>query len=139
VATRLFVDTLFIVASINPRDQHHQRARALALSLKHRPVLTTDAVLLEVGNTLTRSHRVEAARTIENLLQSEEAEVVRLSPDLFERGLALYKQHRDKAWGLVDCVSFVVMRQAGVTEALTFDHHFAQAGFRPLMTDDPTD
>jgi len=60
-------------------------------------------------------------------------EVVRLTPALFEEAFALYKTYRDKEWGLVDCISFVVMRQAGVEEALTFDQHFVQAGFRALM------
>ncbi len=42
-------------------------------------------------------------------------------------------QYQDKAWGLVDCISFGVMRKAGVTAALTFDQHFVQAGFQALM------
>jgi predicted nucleic acid-binding protein len=49
----------------------------------------------------------------------------------------LYKSHQDKAWGLVDCISFVVMREAGVNQALTFDQHFVQAGFQALMLETP--
>jgi len=49
--------------------------------------------------------------------------------------LELYKKFSDKKWGLVDCISFVVMRERGVNEALTSDKHFVQAGFRALMRD----
>jgi hypothetical protein len=52
-----------------------------------------------------------------------------LTPQLFAQGFALYKQYQDKGWGLVDCISFVVMRQSSVTVTPTFDRHFAQAGF----------
>jgi uncharacterized protein len=44
---------------------------------------------------------------------------------------------QDKAWGLVDCISFIVMREAGVNQALTFDQHFVQAGFQALMREIP--
>ena len=66
---------------------------------------------------------------------SDEVEVVRLTPPLFDEAFKLYKTHRDKEWSLVDCISFIAMRQAGVQDALTFDQHFVQAGFRALMRD----
>jgi uncharacterized protein len=40
---------------------------------------------------------------------------------------------RDKEWSLTDCISFVVMKERGLTEALTADHHFEQAGFKALL------
>jgi hypothetical protein len=48
---------------------------------------------------------------------------------LFDQGVELYAERPDKGWSLTDCISFVVMRQQGITEALTGDHHFEQAGF----------
>ncbi len=63
-------------------------------------------------------------------------EVVHLTPQLFRQALAMYKTYQDKAWSLVDCISFVVMREVGVTAALTFDRHFEQAGFQVLMRED---
>jgi hypothetical protein len=62
---------------------------------------------------------------------------VHLTPDLFAQGFGLYKSHQDKAWGLVDCISFVAMRAARVNQALTFDQHFVQAGFQALMLETP--
>jgi len=52
---------------------------------------------------------------------------------LFERGVGLFRQRPDKEWSLTDCISFVVMRDASLTEALTGDHHFEQAGFSALL------
>ncbi len=44
----------------------------------------------------------------------------------------MYESYQDKTWGLMDCISFVVMREMKITDALTFDKHFAQAGFNIL-------
>jgi predicted nucleic acid-binding protein len=70
-------------------------------------------------------------------LAAEEVDVVHLTPDLCAQGFRLYKSHQDKAWGLVDCISFMVMREAGLNQALTFDQHFVQAGFQALMLETP--
>ncbi|MBD2693038.1 PIN domain-containing protein [Anabaena catenula] len=118
---KIFVDTLFIVALINKRDQYHQRALELAQQCENYPLITTDAILLEVGNALSSNYKSEAVELMETFLNSDDVEVIRLNPDLFEEALNLYKQHQDKSWGLVDCVSFVVMKQNKVTQALTFD------------------
>lgn len=133
---RIFIDSGFVIALINSRDQYHKQASDMSSRYENRPVLITDAVLLEIGNALARSHRLEAANTIEYFLTSAEAEVVHLAPRLFEQALSVYRRHQDKTWGLVDCISFVVMREAGVTAALTFDRHFEQAGFQVLMREE---
>ena len=133
---RIFVDTLFVIALVSNRDQRHQQAVTLSHQYTGWPFLTTDAVLLEIGNGLARSHKQEAGEIIERFLASAQVEVVHLTPDLFRRGFNLYKSHKDKTWGLVDCISFIVMREAGVHKALTFDRHFEQAGFEILMQAD---
>ena len=51
----------------------------------------------------------------------------------FDEGVRLYVARPDKDWSLTDCISFVVMRERGITEALTGDRHFEQAGFVALL------
>lgn len=133
MANPVFVDTLFVVALINRRDQYHIQATTLAEKFDGYPLLITHAVLLEIGNALARGFKREAAEIIEHFLTSGEVEVVNITPELFEEAFTLYRSYSDKEWGLVDCISFVVMRRAGITQALTFDCHFAQAGFQVLM------
>ena len=62
-----------------------------------------------------------------------DARILDADKQLFEAGLVLYRSRRDKEWSLTDCVSFVVMEQEGLTDALTGDHHFVQAGFHALL------
>ena len=62
---KIFVDTLFIVALINKRDQYHQKALELAEQYKKYPLITTDAVFLEFGNSLSSSYQNETAELIE--------------------------------------------------------------------------
>jgi predicted nucleic acid-binding protein len=52
---------------------------------------------------------------------------------LFQRGVDLFEQRPDKEWSLTDCISFIVMGDEDLTEALTGDRHFEQAGFVPLL------
>jgi len=137
VTNRIVIDTLFVVALINRRDQYHQQALDLVEQFEGHPLLVTDAVLLEIGNAWARGYKQEAVAIIEQFLAAEEVEVVHLTPRLFAQGFTLYKSHQDKAWGFVDCVSFIVMREAGVHQALTFDQHFVQAGFQALMREVP--
>ena len=65
----------------------------------------------------------------DNLLNSTAFQVVQVDEALFRAGWAYFKQHRDRQYSLTDCISFIVMHQLRLQTALTFDHHFAQAGF----------
>ncbi|MGK7931084.1 MAG: type II toxin-antitoxin system VapC family toxin [Microcystaceae cyanobacterium] len=131
--TKIFIDTLFIIALINKRDQYHPKALQVAQQYQNCPLITTDAIFLEVGNNLSANYKNKAVEIIETFLASDDVTVVRLTPKLFDDALSLYKKHQDKSWGLVDCFSFIVMKQNQVTQALTFDKHFIQAGFQALM------
>ena len=133
--TKIFVDTAFVLAIVNKRDGLHQKANGLAEKFGPRPWLTTDLVLYEVGNALARNSKPQAERIINDFLQSDGVEIVSASPDLFRQGFALYCDFADKTWGLIDCVSFVVMKEHNIVEALTNDRHFQQAGFKALMRD----
>ena len=134
VTNRVFVDTSYIVALVNPRDEYHKLAGSLAQGLGNRPLITTDAVILEIGNALSQHHRPRSVEAIRRFLYSKEISVVRLIPSLFDEAFALYSSSLDKTWGLVDCYSFVVMRRERLTDVLTLDRHFTQAGFRTLMS-----
>lgn len=128
-----FLDTLFVVALANRRDRYHAQALEFADLYDGQPLVTTDAVLIEISNALARNFHARAVEIIGDFLQSPDTDVVRLTPNLFERAFALFQSRPDKGWGLTDCLSFVVMQERGLTDALTFDRHFRQAGFRPLL------
>jgi predicted nucleic acid-binding protein len=95
-------------------------------------LLTTSAVLLEIGNALAKDFKAEALSIIKVLSHSSRVEVIEIDSDLMEKGLAVYEKYSDKRWGLVDCISFVVMRETNITQVLTFDKDFEQAGFTVL-------
>lgn len=136
MTNKLFMDASFAIAVVSPRDQHHGHATILLRQIKaHRiPLVTTHPVLLEVGNALAkRPLRAKAVALLDSYDRDPLVEITPLSEELFERGRRLYKQHHDKTWGLNDCISFAVMRERGLTDALTADRHFRQAGFRPLL------
>ncbi len=130
---RVLIDTSFVVALVNEKDQHHNRAVELADLFDGYPLIISDAVLLEVGNALARNFKEQAVEVIEDFLTSEEVEVVSLDAALFKEAFELYQTYKDKAWGMTDCISFIIMRDRGIIEALTNDKDFRQAGFNALM------
>ncbi|MCS6839767.1 MAG: PIN domain-containing protein [Roseiflexus sp.] len=135
MSDKVFIDTVFVIALVNRRDTYHAKALELSDLFDQKLFLTTDVVLLEIGNALARNFKQQSIEIIDSFLSSSDVEIVHLTPQLFERAYSLYKQYQDKEWGLIDCISFEVMREAGVTAALTFDQHFVQAGFQALMRD----
>lgn len=132
---KIFLDTSFTIALINDKDQYHEKAHEILPIYTLDYLITTDAVLLEIGNALAKNYRNEAFEIIKTLRNSNKTEVVEINKSSFEQGLELYGKFNDKTWGLVDCISFVVMKENNITDALTSDKHFVQAGFRALMLD----
>ncbi|MCG3130477.1 MAG: hypothetical protein FLDDKLPJ_01239 [Phycisphaerae bacterium] len=128
-----FADTQYYVALLNRNDQHH--ARAMHLTEMFRGiVVTSEWVLAEVGSAMSAPrHRSNFARLLGVLRARQSVTIVPATSDQFQRGMRLYSDRPDKAWSLVDCISFEVMEELHVREALTADHHFEQAGFVALL------
>jgi predicted nucleic acid-binding protein len=131
---RLFLDTAFIQALVNRHDQYHPIAlRYFPRMRRAGEVWVTEAVLLEVGNALSAIDRSAAELFIRICYSTANMRVVPTDTDLFMRGLELYGDRPDKNWSLTDCISFVVMQENGLTDAMTTDTHYRQAGYRALL------
>lgn len=133
---RIFADTSYWVALLNPADQLYQRARALDRRLIRARLFTTDLVLAEFLNFYAsrgRMLRAAAGLLVSRILRDPQIQVVASDRELFEAGLGLYSKRPDQQYSLTDCVSMVVMRRRGIAEALTQDHHFRREGFVTLL------
>ena len=129
----VFADAFFYIALLNRRDAGHRRAMDV-LVLGGIKTVTTTAVLLEVADAMTAPvWRGVCATFLEELPKQSGTSVRSLDEDLWKRGLELYGSRSDKDWSLTDCISFVVMKDEGLEEALTGDWHFEQAGFKALL------
>ena len=131
-----FLDTSFAIALSSPKDQFHHLARELAGKLQEDStrLITTRAVLLEIGNSLSKlAFRTHAITLLNSLEADPNVELVAMTDDLFHRGFQLFAARPDKEWGLIDCISFVVMQDRNINFALTTDDHFTQAGFLALL------
>lgn len=135
----VFIDTAGWLALGNKSDEWHPRAveiyHQIARERWHR--LTTDAVIIELCNALRKPPLRPLAHTLtENIYKAKRRghlEIVYVTPELIHQGLMLFRERKDKDWSLTDCISFVVMEQRSITQALTTDHHFEQAGFERLL------
>lgn len=132
-----FVDTSYLIALVRTRDAHHARAMAWRVGIKC-DFLTTEYVLLEFIDAMGQPPvRHRAVATVRALRGDDQVHIVPGSTALLDQGLEFFERHSDKRWSLTDCVSFVVMRREGITDALTSDHDFEQAGFRALLRSEP--
>lgn len=130
----LFLDTVFIQALLNKRDQYHIQARVFLPRVRvAASVWVTEAVLVEVGNALSAVNRSAAVQFIQQCYNTTNLQVVTVDTPLLNRALQLYSERLDKTWGLTDCISFIMMWDRGLTDAVTADVHFVQAGFRALL------
>jgi predicted nucleic acid-binding protein len=130
----VFADTFHFLALLKADDSHHPLALEFH-RLKWQRIITTDCVLLEVGDACSHPrHHGDFLALYEALGQDERIQIVRLTPELLDRGVSLLRNRPDKEWPLTDCISFVVMRDHELTEALTADRHFEQAGFKALLS-----
>lgn len=132
----LFLDTAYIYGLFNTRDQWHQKAVEWSqkIALENYPLITTEFVLTEIANGLSAVKFRQDASEIIHILQDDEfVRIIPATSELFQQGLDLYENRNDKDWGLTNCISFIVMQENKVTDALTTDDHFRQAGFRALL------
>ena len=128
----VFVDTSYVLALEIADDFHHGAAQAHWKSVVHNlpPLIKTSYVLDEIATFFnSRGLHYKAVQVVNNFLNSSSVEIVHISEVLFDAGWILFQKHDDKRYSLTDCISFVAMQQREIFTALTFDKHFAQAGF----------
>jgi predicted nucleic acid-binding protein len=127
-----FIDTSYILALVDADDEYYAEANRTAATVGK--MVTTEAVLTEIGNALSQIRwRQIAIDNIEDLCNDPDIEVVSIDKPLFDRAFQFYSSRLDKEWSLTDCISFVIMQERGIVDALTTDRHFQQAGFRAIL------
>jgi uncharacterized protein len=126
-------DTYYFLALLDSREARHQLAVEASRDALLR-FLTTEWVLAEFGDAYSHPpDRADFVSLYHSLLNNPRFRIVPAADRLFQRGVDLFEQRPDKEWPLTDCISFLVMEDEGVREALTGDQHFAQAGFTALL------
>lgn len=130
----IFVDTGAFLAFYIKRDQYHRQAHKLFRSIP-RPFSTSNHVADELATLLGRiaGYRYAADR-IEDLYASESIEVLASSREDEIEAIRWMRKYSDKEISFTDCVSFAIMRRAGIRSVFTFDRHFRDAGFEVINT-----
>jgi uncharacterized protein len=132
----VFADTAYWIALLNPKDTLHLKARSVSASLGRVRLVTSEMVLTELLNDFGargETLRGTAVRLVGTLREDAQVRISAQTGELFQAAFLLYSQRGDKDWSLTDCSSFCIMGNHGITEALTHDRHFKQAGFRALL------
>jgi len=107
---RIFLDTSFIIAVLNPNDKFNNIAQKLIADLfQDYEVWTSEAVLFELGNAFSKANKVLVTKFLSNLRRAPYVNIVWGNEILFQKALTLYSQHQDKNWSLTDCLSFIIM------------------------------
>ena len=133
---KIFADSVYWIALINPNDQWRQRSITVSRELKDFSIITTDEILTETLNYFAESgeyFRGIVTREIEKILLNQDVEIADATHENFLNGFELYKNRLDKGYSLTDCISMNVMRERQIFEILTHDHHFTQEGFQILL------
>jgi predicted nucleic acid-binding protein len=134
----IFVDTSGWANLFDRAEAHYATAHLIYRKTQEKDFrfLTTNYITTELVSLLISPFRTPHSKIvtiIEELQASKYVDVIHINPVLHEQSWQLFAARPDKSWSLVDCSSFVVMQERGLTEALTTDHHFEQAGFARLL------
>jgi predicted nucleic acid-binding protein len=132
----VFLDTSGLYALVDRKDAHHPDARTIVERLLRggRRLVATDYVLAETVNLANaRSGTRVAVRVLDLIEQSAGIRIEWIGTSRFDATKAFFRKHADHTYSFTDCTSFVVMRELKLSQALTTDHHFAQAGFDALL------
>lgn len=129
----LFADTFYYLAIINRLDRSHSQAVDFTAGFDGR-LVTTAWIITELADALANPGTRPVFLTVLRKLRSDpRVLIIPCDQTLFDAGIDLYSRRPDKGWSLTDCISFHIMRQHNLTQALTGDHHFEQAGFTALL------
>jgi uncharacterized protein len=134
----MLVDTSGWGNLIDPTQPFHPQAASLYRSARQEKhhIITTNYIITEVVALLTsplRIPKLQIIAFIQSLKSSPYIEILHITPEIDAQAWQLLTNRADKAWSLVNCSSFVIMQQEKITNALTNDHHFEQAGFVRLL------
>lgn len=132
----VFADACYWIALLNPKDQLHVRAREASQALGPCRIVTSEMVLVEVLNGLSgfgEGIRQSAVKAIRGLEANPNVEIAPQTSLQFRSAAEHYGSRPDKEWSVTDCASFLAMSSKGLSEVLTHDHHFKQAGFVALL------
>ena len=132
----VFADTGYWIALLNRRDRLHTRARELSNDHSDATIVTTEMVLTELLNHVSRGGPQARLLTGEAVATWRTAPKIDVVPQItaqFRPALDRYRNRPDQSWSLVDCASFIVMETGQIQKALAFDRHFEQAGFTALL------
>lgn len=133
---RVFADTGYWIALLNPRDDLHKKASAISRDYSPDQIVTSEMVLTEFLNSFSDHGprlRQAAAKAVASLRETSQIAILPQTSRLFERALKRYQDMADKSWSLTDCASFLIMEEERLGAALTHGRHFAQAGFQTLL------
>jgi len=134
--TAIFADSSYYIALLLKADQMHSRAMELArhFSITKPPIVTTPWVLTEVANPCSAPRlRSDFLALLDDVRASTGVVIAGSDLATFNQGIDFFRNRVDKDWSLTDCISFLVMEREGITDALTADRDFEQAGFKALM------
>jgi predicted nucleic acid-binding protein len=129
----VFADTPVYIALLNHRDVDHDKAVRFRAGYPGK-YFTTDFVIVELGNWLSAiRERPIFLQLADALRQDSATTIIPASTEWISRGLEFFRKRLDQEWSLTDCMSFLAMEDLQITDALTADHHFEQAGFAALL------
>ncbi len=132
----VFVDTSVLYALVDRRDATYAAARDTvgALVRSGRRLVATDYVVAETVNLANaRGGSIVGRRVLDLMEQSAGIRIEWIGIARFELTKAFFRKHADHHYSFTDCTSFVIMRELRISEALTADRHFPEAGFRNLL------
>jgi predicted nucleic acid-binding protein len=131
----VFADSFYFFALLNSRDNAHRRALEFSQAFGGLIVSTAWIFTGSWDGLSAPRDRAAFVRLLDRFSADPLCRLIFPTTELFQAGTELFRSRQDKSWSLTDCISFIVMQREGLTDALTADQHFVQAGFNAVLAE----
>lgn len=131
---RIFLDTSFLVAFYNTRDQHHNQARTfIAETDRDISFVISDYIFDEILTVLlVRGGKFLSIEVGQLIVDDDRIDLLSINEQVFQKAWLVYHRFQDKEWSFTDCTSYVLMKNLSIMTGASFDEHFKQFGFRTV-------
>ena len=118
----IFIDSSYLIALLNDRDQYHGKAKKIEPTIRKRKKIISQVILTETLNSLS-VFGGKTGKKIYDLINETHTIKYHSSKDFYDNVIEIFIKY-DGTIGFSDCTSISIMKENNIVEIVSFDSDF---------------